>query len=786
MLKQLLIIFSIIGLSYAQIQQGGTPKYYDTRINDINFIEIDHNNSIDRNFHPMVFQFGNEYAVDINVLNMATLIEEGENLTYLLGVDSRDAYAIAFNFNEFVLTENSELYFYDEDLTMFLGSFNNLNNKPSLDLTTSLIKSDRVIIELNVPLNEAENIRLNISSIIHDYTDIKNYHGFSDIDREDCNTNVICEEGDNWRDQIDGVIRVTMGGGLCSASIVNNTANDRTPYVLFADHCVSGSASGYVFDFNYQSNTCNGTSGSLNQSVSGSVLLASADINSGPDFALLEMTSDIPDSYNPFYVGWSKSNSAPSEAIGIHHPGADIKKISFTDDTVTSNGYYWEFRYENGRVIPGSSGSPFFDQNQRQVGIASYIYTNYCDPSPDCYCDQQYDHGYGRFDMAWSMGLSTYLDPLNSGAEAIDGIGMSGISINHEAYEDIQFEETDNGSIEFSANVSAYSGEIVAVELYYNIGENFINVEMNQQGFGSIYQASVGGLYDGMIVEYYILAVNSEGIVQTYPNNAPENSIVFVIGDLPDFYANDFENGAENWVVGYPSDLATAGIWELAEPIASFNDDGFQVQPGEDSSENGTTCFITGNGYEEGNGGFDDVDNGATTLLSPLFDLSDFDEVILTYYRWYTNNIGDNGGSDKWVVSVSNNNGATWIDLENSGASSTTWEKKRFILSDYIEFTEQMKFRYVAEDILYDGDAGSGGSLVEAAVDDFLIEYLSDNVGVLGDINGDESIDVLDVVLLVNMILGSEIPNYFTADINNDGLINVQDIITLINIILEQ
>jgi hypothetical protein len=84
-----------------------------------------------------------------------------------------------------------------------------------------------------------------------------------------------------------------MGGGLCSASVVNNTLNDRTPYVLFADHCVSGSTSGYVFHFNYQSDTCSGTSGQLNQSVSGSTLLASSDINTGPDFALLEMTSDI-------------------------------------------------------------------------------------------------------------------------------------------------------------------------------------------------------------------------------------------------------------------------------------------------------------------------------------------------------------------------------------------------------------------------------------------------------------------------------------------------------------
>ena len=75
--------------------------------------------------------------------------------------------------------------------------------------------------------------------------------------REDCNTNVACPEGIGYEDQINGTIRVTMGSGLCSASIINNTLNDRTPYVLFADHCVSGSVSGYVF--NYQASTRNGT-----------------------------------------------------------------------------------------------------------------------------------------------------------------------------------------------------------------------------------------------------------------------------------------------------------------------------------------------------------------------------------------------------------------------------------------------------------------------------------------------------------------------------------------------
>ena len=107
------------------------------------------------------------------------------------------------------------------------------------------------------------------------------------------------------------------------------------------------------------------------------------------------------------------------------------------------------------------------------------------------------------------------------------------------------------------------------------------------------------------------------------------------------------------------------------------------------------------------------------------------------------------------------------------------------MLSDYINLGSSISFRFTAEDLFYDGNAGSGGSLVEAAVDDFSLKYLSSGSGILGDVNSDESVDVLDVVLIVNMILGNDSPNYATADINSDGSINVQDIISLINIILE-
>jgi hypothetical protein len=56
--------------------------------------------------------------------------------------------------------------------------------------------------------------------------------------------------------------------------------------------------------------------------------------------------------------------------------------------------------------------------------------------------------------------------------------------------------------------------------------------------------------------------------------------------------------------------------------------------------------------------------------------------------------------------------------------------------------------------------------------------------GMLGDINYDDTINILDVVLMVSMILGTENPDYDSADINSDGEVNVIDVVLLVNLIL--
>ena len=54
---------------------------------------------------------------------------------------------------------------------------------------------------------------------------------------------------------------------------------------------------------------------------------------------------------------------------------------------------------------------------------------------------------------------------------------------------------------------------------------------------------------------------------------------------------------------------------------------------------------------------------------------------------------------------------------------------------------------------------------------------------ILGDINGDEILNVLDVILVVNMALGTDEID-LNGDMNDDGGINVLDIVLLVNIIL--
>jgi hypothetical protein len=75
--------------------------------------------------------------------------------------------------------------------------------------------------------------------------------------------------------------------------------------------------------------------------------------------------------------------------------------------------------------------------------------------------------------------------------------------------------------------------------------------------------------------------------------------------------------------------------------------------------------------------------------------------------------------------------------------------------------------------------SAAGTALASVGVDG----SISTGGGMAGDVNGDGSVNVQDIILIVNMILDG---GYSTvADVNGDNSVNVQDIILIVNMILD-
>ena len=65
--------------------------------------------------------------------------------------------------------------------------------------------------------------------------------------------------------------------------------------------------------------------------------------------------------------------------------------------------------------------------------------------------------------------------------------------------------------------------------------------------------------------------------------------------------------------------------------------------------------------------------------------------------------------------------------------------------------------------------------------------YFPDEMMLLGDLNGDTILNILDVVTMVSYIMGDtelDPPYDAAADMNEDNIVNVLDIVTLVNFII--
>ncbi len=361
-------------------------------------------------------------------------LNDGSRL-WRLRISSPGALSLSLGLERFDLPEGAAFWVHTPDGSWAQGPYTKQDRNAFGGLWTAIVLGDELVAELWVAKGAAAN--LEITSVNHGYRFFGGRAADQDEKRGSCNINVVCPEGSPWRDQIRSVARITFTDGgssyVCTAQLLNNTAEDLTPYLLTAQHCITQSnvAPTVVAYWNYESPECGDfAGGNLSQNQSGSTFLSSWSLSGGSDFALVELDQEPLPSFDVYYSGWDARDQTPDATTTIHHPDGDEKSISFDNDPPTITSYLGTTSpgdgnhlriadWDEGTTEAGSSGACLFDtETKRCVGTLSGGYAACGNDQPDWY---------GRFFRHWtgngtpSTRLSDWLDPLGGDTLFLDG-----------------------------------------------------------------------------------------------------------------------------------------------------------------------------------------------------------------------------------------------------------------------------------------------------------------------------------------------------------------------------
>lgn len=309
---------------------------------------------------------------------------------------------------------------------------------------------------------------------------------------------------------------------------------------------------------------------------------------------------------------------------------------------------------------------------------------------------------------------------------------------------------------------------------HYRLGKGSFTAEPLTPLGGDLYEAVLPAAPCGAAVEFFFSADGSVSGDTFNPSGAPANTYAPLVGSVVDLFADNLETD-RGWTVGAAGDDASTGIWTRVDPIGTL------AQPEDDHTEGpGVVCFVTGQGTPGGQLGENDVDGGSTTLIAPPIDLDSADDATISYWRWYSNDTGGSPNADVFIVDISNDDGASWVNVETIGPSgpgtSGGWLFHEFDVADFVAPTSQVRVRFIASD-------AADGSLVEAAVDDFLVRRFScDGAAAAGDLDGDGLVGINDFLALLE-VWGPcpEPPAPCPADLDGDGQVELADFLILLS-----
>ncbi|MEY2799431.1 MAG: hypothetical protein RI934_419 [Bacteroidota bacterium] len=246
-----------------------------------------------------------------------------------------------------------------------------------------------------------------------------------------------------------------------------------------------------------------------------------------------------------------------------------------------------------------------------------------------------------------------------------------------------------------SANIKIANAQVILKNAEFNI-----NASTDANGMFSVMP-----FYAGVYAAY----VMKEGYLTAFYDSTLYTPSTGVLAyELEKGFYDDFI-GQNNWTV---TGNAMRGAWVKGEPIGTVLT-GQQIAPEFDASNDfGDECYVTGNGG--GAAGTDDIDNGYTTLTSPVLDLSNYISPAIKYQRWFANSGGSGNPNDSLKVFLSNGTVQKLVEVVTATTpKNNSWVEKQILVADYfpnIVNRANMKLSFVTGD-------DATGHIVEAGVD---------------------------------------------------------------------
>lgn len=213
-------------------------------------------------------------------------------------------------------------------------------------------------------------------------------------------------------------------GYKCTGTMLNNSQNDGTAYLLTSNRCISSqtSASSVFPSIFVLSNSCNSPNSSGQGLATGATLLFSS-YNS--DSTLVRLTANVSQYFGSYFAGWDASTPPPvGLAVDtIHHPNYSTQRIasgsidqyftraaggSWVSSNIT-NSTFVGATLTSGVVEDGSYGAALFKNittNPQVIGQLSDLAAASC-LTPTTSSPQTAK--FGRFDVAFNAGMSDWL-----------------------------------------------------------------------------------------------------------------------------------------------------------------------------------------------------------------------------------------------------------------------------------------------------------------------------------------------------------------------------------------